>query len=198
MSHMNGSLFDQFGVRKYLVAQERRTFILAAASERDLTSAFYLTLAITGARMSEVLALTPERIDIPNGALVFETLKRRKRSVFRAVPVPPRLLQLLSQLEPVRGQRIWLWCRTKAWSITKQKMIEAGIPNELCKPKALRHAFAVEAGQRGVPLNIIQRWLGHARIETTAIYVGAMGDEERSLTRKTWKTFENSLIISAL
>jgi site-specific recombinase XerD len=49
-------------------------------------------------------------------------------------------------------------------------MQQAGIAPQLCKPKALRHAFAVEAGQKGVPLNVVQRWLGHARIETTAIY----------------------------
>jgi site-specific recombinase XerD len=56
----------------------------------------------------------------------------------------------------------------------------------LFKPKALRHAFAVEAGQKGLPLNIVQRWLGHARIETTAIYANAVGKEERDLAEKMW------------
>lgn len=67
-------------------------------------------------------------------------------------------------------------------------MRDAGIADALCKPKALRHAFAVGAGQQGVPLNIVQRWLGHARIETTAIYAGAIGDEERNLARRSWRS----------
>jgi len=46
----------------------------------------------------------------------------------------------------------------------------------------------VEAGQKGVPLNIVQRWLGHARMETTAIYANVLGDEERSLARRTWRS----------
>lgn len=69
-------------------------------------------------------------------------------------------------------------------------MQKAGVGADLCKPKALRHAFAVEAGQKGVPLNIVQRWLGHARIETTAIYAGAIGDEERNLARRAWSSLE--------
>lgn len=69
-------------------------------------------------------------------------------------------------------------------------MHKAGIAETLCKPKALRHAFAVEAGQKGIPLNIVQRWLGHARIETTAIYASAIGDEERNLARRAWSSLE--------
>lgn len=37
---------------------------------------------------------------------------------------------------------------------------------------------------------MVQRWLGHARIETTAIYAGALGEEERNLARKTWSFME--------
>jgi site-specific recombinase XerD len=69
-------------------------------------------------------------------------------------------------------------------------MRKAGIAECLCKPKALRHAFAVEAGQKGIPLNIVQRWLGHARIETTAIYASAIGEEERNLAKRAWSSLE--------
>ena len=53
-------------------------------------------------------------------------------------------------------------------------------------PKALRHAFGVGGTQTGVPLNIIQRWLGHADIETTAIYTNVLGNEERALADRMW------------
>jgi site-specific recombinase XerD len=69
-------------------------------------------------------------------------------------------------------------------------MRNAGIAEALCKPKSLRHAFAIEAGQKGVPLNVVQRWLGHARIETTAIYAEALGAEERNLARRGWRSLE--------
>ena len=74
--------------------------------------------------------------------------------------------------------------------IVNSVMLKAGIAENLTKPKALRRAFAVEARQKGIPLNIVQRWLGHARIETTAIYAGAIGDEERNLARRAWSSIE--------
>lgn len=73
-------------------------------------------------------------------------------------------------------------------------MRSAGIDDRLCQPKALRHGFAVEAGQKGVPLNIVQRWLGHARLETTAIYSGALGEEERNLARRAWESLEGTIL----
>lgn len=195
---MTNALYDRAGSRKYLVARERCSFASAAVAEGGAIGAFCLTLAFTGARISEVLALTSDRIDTGNGAIVFETLKRRKRAVFRAIPVPRRLLNLLEcysdSLGPcATGARLWPWGRTTAWKHVKRVMKAAGIPDAVCKPKALRHGFAVEAGQSGVQLNIVQRWLGHARIETTAIYAGALGREERVLASRTWQGLQKAL-----
>jgi len=189
---MSASLFDGKGNRKYLTAGERLAFVCAASRKSDAISAFCLTMAFTGARISEVLALTLARVDVADEAIIFETLKRRKR-IFRAVPVPRTLLPLLTKREVNNPDRLWPWGRTTAWKVVKTVMRQAGIAESLCKPKALRHAFAVEAGQKGVPLNIVQRWLGHSRIETTAIYASAIGDEERNLARKAWGSLESSI-----
>lgn len=86
--------------------------------------------------------------------------------------------------------RLWPWGRTNGWKAVKSVMRKAGIAESLCKTKALRHTFAVGAGQKGIALNIVQRWLGHARIETTAIYASAIGDEERNLARRAWSSLE--------
>lgn len=191
---MSGSLFDGRGTRKYLTASERLAFAGAASqADRDV-AAFCLTLVLTGARISEVLALTPERVDLANRTLVFETLKRRKRGVFRAIPVPKLLVEWLVDLGRPANSRLFPWCRTTAWMLVKSVMRDAGIVEALCKPKALRHSFAVYAGQTHVPLNVVQRWLGHARIETTAIYADALGAEERNLARRTWSFLNRRLL----
>ena len=65
-------------------------------------------------------------------------------------------------------------------------MHAAGIMAGPVMPKALRHAFGVGGTQAGVPLNLIQRWLGHADIQTTAIYTNVMGEEERALADRMW------------
>lgn len=56
--------------------------------------------------------------------------------------------------------------------------------------KALRNTLAEEVGQKSVPLNIVQRWLGQARIETTVIFASAIGDEEQNLARRCRMSFQ--------
>ncbi len=55
----------------------------------------------------------------------------------------------------------------------------------LC-PKGLRHGFGVAAITSGVPLNILQKWLGHSTMETTAIYANALGEEQKKLAARMW------------
>ncbi|MEI9887275.1 MAG: hypothetical protein WDN08_12375 [Rhizomicrobium sp.] len=55
-----------------------------------------MTLAFTGARISEVLALTACRIDAADEVIIFETLKQRQKQVFRAVPVSRALIPTLT------------------------------------------------------------------------------------------------------
>ena len=188
---MANSLFDFSGHRKYLVATERRAFVQSALRQERLVANFCVTLAVTGARISEVLTLTRDRVDFGDRVIVLQTLKQRGRVVYRAIPVPSWLLDQLGAEWTSNTQRLWPWGRTTAWKIVKRVMRDAGIAEVFCKPKALRHAFAVEAGQQGVPLNIVQRWLGHARIETTSIYSAAIGPEERNLARRSWKSLRS-------
>src|SRR3954453_17838747 len=45
-------------------------------------------------------------------------------------------------------------------------------------PHQLRHAHAVEMAREGVPLNIIQRQLGHANLGITSIYLQGIDSGE--------------------
>ena len=63
----------------------------------------------------------------------------------------------------------------------------AGIPDgpHACS-KGLRHGFGVQAVSRGIALNMVQKWLGHAQLTTTAIYANAVGEEEQSIAARMW------------
>jgi integrase/recombinase XerD len=45
-------------------------------------------------------------------------------------------------------------------------------------PHQLRHAHAVEMAREGVPLNVIQRQLGHANLGITSIYLQGIDNAE--------------------
>ncbi len=62
----------------------------------------------------------------------------------------------------------------------------SGVKGPQATPKGLRHGFGVAAIQAGISLNLLQRWLGHAQLTTTAIYANAVGPEERNIAARMW------------
>jgi integrase/recombinase XerD len=193
--HEGGSLYTPAGTRKYLTPAERERFIVAARSQpRADVRTLCLTLAYTGCRISEALALTSASVAISDGFIPLRSLKRRNRAVvIREVPVPPWLLTELKNVwrtcATEANSRLWPLSRSRAWSLIKAVMHEAGISSgPHGTPKGLRHGFGLHAIRSGVPLTLVQRWLGHARLTTTAIYLQAMGEEEREIASRMWLT----------
>jgi integrase/recombinase XerD len=182
-------VFDRRGSRKYLNDAERRAFLLALKGEQNVERlAFCLTLFYTGCRISEALNLTAERIDMADKAVVFETLKRRKRGHFRAVPIPDILAGLFGRILKDRdpSERVWKFSRATGYRLIKEHLNRAGIAGGMACPKGLRHAVAVACLAQKIPLPTVKKWLGHARLETTAIYLDVSGEEERNLATRLW------------
>ena len=180
-------MFDGKGRRKYLNDGERRAFLRMVESETDpLRKSFCFVLFYTGCRISEALAVTGYHLDLTQGCVVFETLKRRRRGLFRSVPIPDHLTELLKQLAVSSGERVWPFSRPTGYRLVKGLMRQAGIEGVMCCPKGLRHGFGVACIAKGIPLTNVQKWLGHARLETTAIYLDVSGDEERELAKRLW------------
>ena len=65
-------------------------------------------------------------------------------------------------------------------------MKASGISGPHVTPKGLRHGFGVNATVNSVPLNKVQKWLGHADLKTTAIYADATGAEEDQIAGRMW------------
>lgn len=187
------SLFTAAGHRKYLTSDERRRLLAAAARHpRQEVHTLCAVLAHTGCRLSEALALTAASFDLADGFVAIRCLKKRSKvPVIREVPLPPDLLELLCDVHDIeRGstERLWDWCRSRAWQLVKQAMREAGLsPGPHATPKGLRHGFGLHAIRCGIPVNLVQRWLGHASMNTTAIYLQAMGHEERAIAARMWE-----------
>jgi integrase len=187
-----GSLYTRGGKRKYLTPIERRHFIEVANEwPRPEVSSLCLTLAYTGCRVSEALGLCVSAVEKEGQFLALRSLKRRNQAVvIREVPVPSSLIGALEHAHVFADQDAHLWqlCRSQAWRLVKQVMREADIaPGPHCTPRGLRHGFGIHAVRSGVPLNLVQRWLGHASMTTTAIYLQAIGDEEREIASRMWE-----------
>ena len=189
---MNGAadiaqLFDHTGRRKYLCDSELTRFHKALRKADRPTRVFCLLIAQTGCRISEALAITPLNLDREAKRVIFRTLKRR-RTAFRAVPVPDTLMRDLIALgaDLGDGEKLWPWVRQTGWRKIRAVMQAAEIVGPMAMPKGLRHAYGIRAAGEKVPPSLIQRWLGHADQATTAIYIDAVGAEERAFARRMW------------
>jgi integrase/recombinase XerD len=176
---------DEAGRRKYLSGAERARFLGAADRLAPPMQALCHVLAYAGCRISEALSLTIHQVDAETLALTIRTLKRR-RVVFRVVPVPQAVIDRLQLLPLDADGRFWPMHRVTAWRVVKATMRRAGIAGPMACPKGLRHGFGVRAAGQNVPPNLIQRWMGHASPATTAIYLDAVGVEERRFASRMW------------
>jgi len=123
---MSRELFTSAGKRLYLTDSERRKFLAAADEEERQVRSFCYVLAHTGCRISEALQLVGERVDFDAGAIVFESLKKRRKGIYRAVPVPPVVLEMLAMVHGLKDRKkrpkkdsppalLWNFGRTTAW-----------------------------------------------------------------------------------
>lgn len=200
MSEMR--LHDPAGNRLYLNAEERAAFLAAARRQPARDRTLCETLHFTGCRPSELIEITPARVDLSGGTIAIRSLKKRRdasgraKLVYRTVPVPPDYLDTLNTAHGIReAQRsrkqaqapIWPLSRVRVWQIVIRIMIEAGIPEAPQRsPKGLRHGFGINAAVNGIPLHMLQKWLGHAQLSTTAIYADATGKEEQDIAARMW------------
>lgn len=124
----------------------------------------------TGMRRGEIFKLTPESYHAQTNLInVWFTKGGRPRSI----PATARVREVLERrsLGRDRLDKLFLLHPTTLhnhWQILRDAM---GLTDdEQFVIHALRHTCASRLVQRGVPLAVVQKWLGHANIQTTMRY----------------------------
>ena len=69
------------------------------------------------------------------------------------------------------------WAATAARAELRRLAADAGVRRRFA-PHQLRHGHAVELAREGVPVNIIQRQLGHTDLGTTSTYLQGIDPSE--------------------
>ncbi|MEM1973531.1 MAG: site-specific integrase [Thermoplasmata archaeon] len=137
----------------------------------------FLFLRYTGARISEILNIDESRdLDYKNSTVRLITLKRtgKKKGQFRIIPIPDRLISeylRIIKLFPSLEGKIFKIARNNFFNIFKDLCIKAGIPEKIAHPHVLRHTRAIELLRAGIPVTAVQQLMGHASLNTTAMYL---------------------------
>jgi site-specific recombinase XerD len=129
-----------------------------------------------GLRVSEVAALKVSDIDSKRMMLRIEQGKGRKD---RHAMLSPVLLELLRDWYRIARPQAWLFPgRDPVKAITTRQLNRAchaaahmAAIAKRVSPHTLRHSFATHLLEQKVNIRVIQVLLGHARLETTALYM---------------------------
>jgi integrase len=136
-----------------------------------------------GLRVSEALALEVQDLNFADSNPTVK-VRKGKGSKDRLVPMHSELaVALRSFLAYSNTRRGKLFCvnRTTAWRWVQDAATRATQLNQIPPGKdigthTLRHSAARWWLACGVPINHVSRWLGHASITTTLIYLEVLPD----------------------
>lgn len=136
-------------------------------------------LYATGIRVSELVALDLDDLNLPGGVL-----RCQGKGKERVIPLYPAAIRALNEyvrdvrpqlVDSVDEQALFVnmsgerMSRQGFWKLIKFYQEKAGIKKEIT-PHTLRHSFAAHLLENGADLRSIQEMLGHADISSTQIY----------------------------
>lgn len=132
----------------------------------------------TGCRRSEALSVTWKDIDFHSDTLHINGTKTQTSN--RTIPLFPELKTLLETLKKPSDKNCKLFHYEKRYVSRYFKKL---CPNH--KLHDLRHTFATRCLENGIALKVVQGWLGHSDLETTAaIYTHVLSQFERAEAQK--------------
>ncbi len=167
------------------VLTEREVERLLAAPDLETASglrdrAMLEVLYATGLRVSELVHLRPEQVNLLQGVLRVVGKGDKERLVPLGEPATDWLERFLERgrseiLGVKRSHALFPTARGGAmtrqafWHLVRRYAVRAGISREI-SPHTLRHAFATHLLDHGADLRVVQMLLGHRDISTTQIY----------------------------
>ena len=142
-------------------------------------------LYATGLRVSELVGLSFDEVELRRGFVLVEGKGSKERPVPMGEPAQNLLIDYVRRARPEilksRGpagramgavfvtRRGGPMTRQNFWHLLRRHARQTGI-KRLPSPHKLRHSFATHLLERGADLRVVQQLLGHADISTTQIY----------------------------
>jgi integrase/recombinase XerD len=143
--------------------------------------AMFEMIYATGLRVSELVGLRTEQVNLRQGVLRVTGKGGKERLVPLGEEADHWLQRYYTQARPVllRGHasdavfvsnRRAAMTRQMFWTMVKRHALTAGIDGRRISPHVLRHCFATHLLNHGADLRALQMLLGHSSLSTTQIY----------------------------
>lgn len=159
--------------------------LLLKHAPNDLYADLFCVMRWAGLRVSEAVGLRWDNVDLARLQLTVIG----KGSVERTIDVLPEAEAMLRRRYNnfVVSDASYVFPRPNGRPLTTravQRMVQAireklDLPPERLTPHKLRHAYATDLVNRGVPIHVVSAQLGHASVATTSIYLHAQPGQAR-------------------
>jgi len=174
-----------------LLSKHEVDSLIHAASRRAPTGirnkALIAALYYAGLRVSEALALLPKDLDLEQGAINVQRGKGGKQRMVginaKAQAYLDRWFDTRSKLGINGSQRVF--CTLSGGPLSPryvrqalQRYADRADLDKRVHPHGLRHSHAAELARRGIPVNLIQRQLGHSSLAVTGEYLNSISPTE--------------------
>lgn len=141
--------------------------VLQQSGLTDSTRAIISLIAESGLRIGEVMALTQKDIDLESRQIRVTGKGRTYRMAFFG-DMTARYLEEYFRNRSFSGPVFPMSRRQYNWDIYHACKPFAG--EHKCSPHILRHTFATECLNQGMPMDVLMLTLGHKSIDTTMLY----------------------------
>ena len=177
---------------KDMSIQEVRQLLQTIDAAGKVQFAQYVRCVLyTGGRRNELLFVRGEDVDMEKRVLTVTVTKRKGGPVRLKIPINDALYNVLRTMEIKRGQYLFKTDNNsrgardkgKAWHPSyvtdefKKMVTKAGLPDHYSL-HSLRHTYVTYLREKGVPIDVIQRLLGHTS------------------SKMTWETYDHTEALS--
>ena len=182
---------------KYLTQDELRNLLKVIDNKRD--KAIFLLAYRHGLRASEIGILKPEDVNIVQGRIRIERLKRSQGS--EQIMQPDEIRVVKAWLKEKQNNNPWLFPSHRGTPIHRRTLDylmkhygkKARIPTEKCHFHALKHSIATHLLEAGADIRFVQDWVGHKNIQNTVVYAQITNPAR---DKQAAKLFASPMIVS--
>ena len=161
--------------------------LLLANAPDELYRDLFVIMRWAGLRVAEAVRLTWRSVDLAQ----LQMAVTGKGDIERAVDILPEAERMLRRRDSGRindySSSLYVFPKpdgrplsTRAVQRVMQRLRDRlNLPRDRLHPQSLRHAFATDLLNRGVPIHVVAAQLGHASVSTTTVYLWAQPGQAR-------------------
>lgn len=170
--------------REFLTIEEVNKLVQTPCYYPELKRAFLFSV-FSGLRFSDVKNLTWKQVEYSKEMGTYIRFTQQKTKGAETIPLSETAIKLIGNKSGDLDEKVFPNIKTGVWQNFKIKQwaLDSGISKKVSFHTA-RHSFATIMLQKGAPIEVISKLLGHQDLKTTQIYAKIVDSSKVEAVKK--------------